>query len=391
MLDALSPADWQDLAARARRQRVRPMILKRLTALGGPAIVPAETWDALKAACTSITFSNMFLHAELGALVKAFDAEGIPLIALKGIHVATAVYGDLSAREMSDIDVLIAREHLERAAAIALANGYTSTEPLSVATDVAVSHHLAPLTKARARVEIHWNIVEPRRSFSIDPGPLFERSVPLTIPGARLRALGNEDLVLHLCAHTAYSHRFEFGLRSLCDLAALVERQGGNIDWALVARQADAWRWSRAIHLALDLARELLGAPVPDAVLRSFGAGHDDRVRAAAKTEMLAGWDGTEQALPFGVSSLATIGGPREAWRHVMARVFVDPHELVRREGVAVESARWRGLLYLKRAFRLARRDGPDLVRLMLLGDRGLTEKTDRRDRLMSWLGLSAH
>jgi hypothetical protein len=389
-LTKLSEAEWEDLAARARRQRVRPMLYKRLAA-DGTAIVPEATRNGLKAACASIALSNMVLYAELAVLVRALDAENIPVIALKGIHVATAVYGDIGTREMSDIDLLVPRECLERAGTVALARGYTSTQPFSVATDIAVSHHLAALTKGRVRIEIHWNIVEPRRSFSVDPDPLIERSVALAIPGAGLRALAHEDLVLHLCAHAAYQHRFEFGLRSLCDLAMLVERHGDTIDWAMVVQRADAWGWTRAVHLTLDLAREMLGARVPDEVLRSLGADLDDRVRAAARTEMLAGWEGLGPALPYGVSSLAKMGGAGDIWRHLKARVLVEPEELVRRQGVAPESSRWIGLLYVQRAIRLVRRDALALVRLLLLRDTGLTEKTDRRDRLMAWLGLSAH
>ena len=256
---------------------------------------------------------------------------------------------------------------------------------------MAVSPHLATLVKGRARLEIRWNIVDPQCSYSVAPAPLVERSVPLVIPGATLRALAPEDLVLHLCAHTAYQHRFEFGMRSLCDLAMLVERHGDAIDWAMVVRRADDWGWSRAVHLTLDLARDLLGARVPAEVLQSFGADLDERVRAAARTEMLAGYEGKGQALPFGVSSLAKIGGPAEAWRHLKARVLVEPEELVRRQGVAPVSRRWHGLLYVQRAIRLVRRDALALVRLLFLRDPALTEKTDRRDRLMAWLGLNAH
>ena len=165
-LTNLNEADWEGLVARARRQRVRPALHQRLVALGGPAIVPAAAWTDLKATCTSIAMLNMYLHAELALLVRSFDAEGIPAIALKGIHVATAVYGGVGRREMSDVDILVPRECLERAGRLALAHGYKSTQPFSVETDVAVSHHLGTFVKGRARLEIHWNIVEPRRSYS---------------------------------------------------------------------------------------------------------------------------------------------------------------------------------------------------------------------------------
>lgn len=390
-LTGLSAADWEALASRARRQRVRPMFHRRLLASGGPAIVPAATWADLTDACMSIALFNMFLHGELALLVRAFDAEGIPVVALKGMHVATALYGGIGQRETNDIDLLVPRACLERAGAVAQANGYASTQPFSVATDVAIAHHLAPLTKGRARLEIHWSIVEPRRPYSIDPAPLVERSVALAVPGASLRALAHEDLLLHLCAHSAYSHRFEFGLRSLCDVAMLVERHGDTIDWASVVHRADVWRWSRAVHLTLDLARDLLGARVPAEVCRSLGVDLDDRVRAAARAEVLVGYQGRTRPLPPGLSSLATIRGAGGLWRHLVARVFLRPEELVRGLGVAPAAGRGNGLLYVRRAIGLVRRDGLVLLRLLFWRDRRLAERVDRRHRLMAWLGISAH
>lgn len=389
-LTSLSEAEWEDVLSRAQRQRVRPMLHQRLLALGGPAIVPAATWASLKAVCTSIALFNMYLHAELAVVVRAFDAEGIPVIALKGMHVATALYGGVGRREMSDIDVLVPLEFLDRAGALALANGYTSTQPFSIATDVAVSPHLATLVKGRARLEIHWNIVDPQCSYSVAPAPLVERSVPLVIPGATLRALAPEDLVLHLCAHTAYQHRFEFGMRSLCDLAMLVERHGDTLDWAAVVSRAEAWGWSRGVQLTLDLARDLLGAQVPLEVFRLFGGDLDSQVRDAARAEVL-GHEVRERRLALGVSSLANAGSVRGSLRHLFERVFLQPEELARRLGVAPVAGRWNVGLYARRAIKLVRRDALDLVRLLFRRDPQLVTKTDRRDRLMSWLGLGAN
>lgn len=390
-LARLSEAEWEGLALRARRQRVRPMFHQRLLALGGPALVPAATWADLAGACTAITLFNMCLHAELALLVRAFDAAGIPVVALKGMHVATAVYGGIGNREMHDIDLLVPRDSLERAGAVALAHGYGPARPLSIAIDVAESHHLASMSKGRAQLEIHWNIVEPRRPYSIDPAPLLERSVSLTVPGARLRALAIEDLVLHLCAHTAYSHRFEFGLRSSCDVALLVERHGDAIDWATIVGRAEAWGWSRAVHLSLVLAVDLLGARVPAEVLQSFGVDLDEGVGAAAQTAVLIGYEGRRQVLPLGVSALAKTRGARGAWRHLQAVLFPQPERLARLLGVSTRSRSGSVLLYVQRAIRLVRRDGWLLLRLLFRRDRHLAEKVDRRDLLMAWIGMSAH
>ena len=211
------------------------------------------------------------------------------------------------------------------------------------------------------------------------------------MPGASLRALAFEDLVLHLCAHTAYQHRFEFGMRSLCDIAMLVERHGDTLDWAAVVSRADSWGWSRGVHLTLELASELVGARVPADVLQAFGRDLDDHVRAAARTAVLAGFDGEDQILARGVSSLASARSVPEAARHLFARLFVQPEELSRRLGVPPVSGRWNVRLYARRVIELVRRDTVHLVRLLFRRDPRLTAQSDRRARLISWLGLGTY
>jgi hypothetical protein len=83
-------------------------------------------------------------------------------------------------------------------------------------------------------------------------------------------ALSPEDLLLHLCLHSAYGHgwkQFDGGLRQLADIAAVVRHHAATLDWHRVGQRAHDWRAERCVWLGLVTARDLLQAPVPDAVL----------------------------------------------------------------------------------------------------------------------------
>ena len=75
--------------------------------------------------------------------------------------------------------------------------------------------------------------------------------------------LSPEDLLLHLCLHASFTHRFRVGLRACWDILETVNHYGQAIDWDLVVRRAQAWGIGRYVYLTLRLVRDLLGAGDP--------------------------------------------------------------------------------------------------------------------------------
>ena len=208
------------------------------------------------------------MQVQLAELATALTAESIPVVVLKGAYLAHIVYPSLALRDMQDIDLLVPREHLDRVTAVALARGYTPLRPFLVEQEAAAMHHLTRLEKPDAlSIEIHWNITTPNQIYSINPTILWTHAVPVQIAGSGVLGLSAEHLLLHLCAHVSYQHGFEFWIRSLVDIATTIHRFDGELDWQFVEHQCRAWSWQRGVHLTLYLARELLGAAVPNDLL----------------------------------------------------------------------------------------------------------------------------
>jgi hypothetical protein len=89
--------------------------------------------------------------------------------------------------------------------------------------------------------------------------------VPLGDPAdTRVLVLGNEDhlrlLALHLLRHGAWRPLW------LCDVARLVERLGGALDWDLVLRGIR--ENARRVAIVIGLSRRLLGATLPHTLPR---------------------------------------------------------------------------------------------------------------------------
>src|SRR5262249_21741060 len=92
----------------------------------------------------------------------------------------------------------------------------------------------------------------------------WARSTQVELAGVNARVPHSEDMIIHTCLHPVDHHRFETGLLSLLDVRLMVERWGTSWDWTAMARDYSALGIGARMYLILDLARDLLGAPVPD-------------------------------------------------------------------------------------------------------------------------------
>jgi len=264
----LGPSDWEELIELARVMRVRPLLYHRLKEKGLDHFLPDTCKSVLRGACRDTTLRNLRFYSELRRLSTVLKQEKIPLIVLKGMSLAGAVYGDIGLREMNDVDLLALPQHIQRIAELLADWGYAPKVAVSPDDAREVHIHLPRLIKESvAGFEIHWNLTVPNKSYSIDPQELWKRTVPVKLKGTDVLALCSEDMLLHLCLHASYQHQFAFGLRPFCDIAELLISRGDNFDWAAVLERSKRWGWSRGSYMALLLTKELLGAPVPDGVL----------------------------------------------------------------------------------------------------------------------------
>lgn len=384
-LSAIDDAGWDRVLALATVQRVRPLLHQRLARRNLQALVPERVWHALRQASWQTATRTLRLQATMAALARALAADDIPVIVLKGAYLAHDVYGNAALREMIDLDILVRREHLQLAVDLLVAHGYKPSRPFSVDRDTTVNHHVTRLRKGTACVEIHWNITKPNQTYSIDPADLWLRAVPVQIGGIAVFALSPEDLLLHLCFHTSYHHRFEFGLRPFCDIAATIRRFHAEINWHDVQHRSGEWKWGRGVHLALYLANDLVGAAVPAEVLAALTpTGYDADMVETARAQVFAEkaeLDGMGREL----ARLREDGSLRAKVCHLCRRIFVSRSELGVIYGVDPHSSTI-ALFYAVRVRDLMRRLGGRAMRLLWKGEPELVWIAERQNRLRKWL-----
>jgi hypothetical protein len=282
-------AQWSEVVALAADHYLTPLLYWRLKENGSQACVPADVWERLRGAHFASAVRNMSLYGKLRKVLQRLRSSGMKVIVLKGAYLAEAVYGDDALRPMTDIDLLVPRAELARTQAILLDMGVGQQQSENTESRRRQILHLAQVTIRDLLVELHWTITLPIGPVKVDSTGLWDRARPVMIAGVEVLALSPEDLLLHLCLHVCYQHFLEEGLRSFCDIAETIHRFQGEIDWPQVAARAREWGASRYVGLALHLARSMLGAGVPDAVLEQLvPGGLDQRILEAARESVLA-------------------------------------------------------------------------------------------------------
>jgi len=262
-LRAFRAEQWRELLQLARLQQLRGLAHYRLQKLGLLEFAPPEVRAELRDAYLATIAANLSLYHDLTRITRTLKERRIPLLVLKGAHLARAVYPAPGLREMIDLDLLVPRRELLNAFdAIAALGYYPNPQDNKGAQERLRSHHhLIGLRKgAHHMVELHWHLEVPVR-WPIEE--FWQRAVPFEQDGESTLALCPEDLLLHLCHHLSYQHRFSFGLRPLVDVALVVERFGRELNWRAFNDRAVRLGWQRGVVLTLRIARELLAAEIP--------------------------------------------------------------------------------------------------------------------------------
>lgn len=384
-LASLTDAEWVSLVELAREQGVKSLLHDRLASRGIDALVPDRIRAGLATTFRHIAARNLLILHGAGRAAAALQAHGIPVIVLKGAFLATEVYRNPAGRSMVDVDLLVPVEHVGSASKILQAEGYEPQAPIALGDPAAAypqQHHLPRFMKpGHAGIELHWRLA-PNPHCDV-PG-LWQRGRPARVGGVDTLALCAEDLLLHLCGHATYNHVIEMGLRPSCDIAETIRRFGDRLDWsALVARAAE-WRWSRGVYLSLRLARDLVGAAVPDAVLLALQpVEFDDTLIAVARGITLT--DGRKnRAMPATMVKMSDAATFQAKVRACVRQIFVPRSELADHYAVRRDSRRLL-FYYLVRLKDLLVRHGRTAVRVFR-GDPALASMAHQKAIVQDWL-----
>jgi hypothetical protein len=383
----LSPQAWEEMLELALRHGVAPLLHRALQSKGVLADAPEHVRTRLPQERRATALLNLRKYGEFRRIAQALRERNIPLIALKGLHLAERVYPDISLRPMSDLDILVPRLDVEKTIETVRSIEYGFDADVSAAAramlgtkcNIGFAHRRLGLW-----LEIHWTLAEPGDGYASPMDEIWRSAAPGRIGDADVQLMSPEFVLLHVCAHLACNHVFGFDLRALCDIAAIAQAQPG-IDWKILVDQGRRHGWTRGVAAALRLAHDHLGADIPAETLAALGADALDPGLLADAMEHLLGFSRMPGELVTAPSLLAVGGAtPRAKWAMLWNRVIVPRAELSLLYGVPEHSPRL-GLYYAVRLRDLVRKYAASAWALNV-SDPQLAATAARHARLAKWI-----
>jgi Uncharacterised nucleotidyltransferase len=385
-LGSLSETDWAAMTEFAITKNLAPLLFHRLRQCGLDGCVPDPVREKLSDSYLASAAMGALLSGQLKLMLNALGAGDIPVIVLKGAHLAHNVYENPALRPMIDIDLLVRQEDLSTAESIMGKLGYHSPGKVWIDAPDPTWKHLPRMFKTDAMpVEIHWTIRDPNNALEIQPDKLWDRAVASEYAGAFALALSPEDLLLHLCLHAVHHHAFQAGLRDICDVDQTIRRHADELNWQILADRAKEWKASASAWIALNSAASLLGTPVPEDFLDALKPPHvDDELISWLYARLLGHSAGFSSP---GFSNLVQKGGIASPLRTLAKAMFPSRRDMSGMYPISASSF-WIVLYYPIRWVDLIRRYLPMLWSTILGDDKAkvMAENQVMRRRLRKWL-----
>ncbi len=259
---------WPRILRDAEVHGVLPLLARNLERFGW-AGVPSEVRAEVERASNLNAVRNRHLVRELVQVLRRFQEAGVTVIPLKGVALADSLYGDVTLRTCSDLDVLVPRHAVPQAIGLLLADGYQEAEAdrfemanIDLLLNTAIAYAFARRRQTFPYLlELHWDLAWRWRRDTLATDLLWAEAHPTALWGVQAYALSPEWELLYLAVHAAH-HRWQ-ALKWLVDIHEACAR--GDIDWEKLSATATRLGWDEALRLTLGVCHTLFETPMPTA------------------------------------------------------------------------------------------------------------------------------
>ncbi len=368
-------ADFDLLSRLARRHAVTPLVYRFLVDTCAD-IVPEARLAALRTNYHLIVLFNRHLASELVRLTHLLADAGVATLSLKGPMLAEIAYGSIERRQFVDLDLLLHRGDLARAAEVLSAEHYTSMLTRRERAGDPYFQEFEDFFSGPGGVggiDVHWQLTPRAFPFAPDEDSVWRRAITVELMGAAIRVPDHIDHLLYLCAHGA-KHGWH-SLSNVCDVAELL-RARREIDLNEALDRAARCGGRRILLTGLFLARTLADALLPDDIDALIRADRDvTALSSLAARELFRRPPDKEPVvepwtIPFR-SIETTLGRVRYVVGRLLAPTMGDYQMLPLPRAMF-------GVYWLMRPFRMTLQYGPRLIR-GALGGAGLSAGVDSR------------
>lgn len=309
--------DFTALISLAGRHRVQPLIYQNIIKYL-PELIPQSHFLQMQKECRNNSWRNMYLTQELINTIQLLEANGIKAISFKGPVLAASVYGNLSLRQISDLDFLVKEQDFQKTADLFVSQGYKlrindSGKTILVSGKINVKAHWEIHllnNNSFNNIDLHQAIVPSHLFYPLSSDYPWQNQELFSLAGNQVLTVTPEANLLILCLNGTKD--CWQSLSRICDLAELI-RVYPNLDWQKIMENAEKMGLKRLIFLSLYLAKNLLEAKIPDFIWQQV---QSDQVVIKLSQQLVSDRLFTESIKPIGmVESTLFCLKTRERWQ----------------------------------------------------------------------------
>lgn len=264
-------------------------LLKRLTALTGiegflysigssepvKELLPEKYLSYLQQIAGIAAIKNNFVIQNGIEVAKLLNDHQIEYVLIKGIAALRQLYDDPMARAVSDLDIVIKREHYGEVKELLLEAGFYYPQEqiakiklkLSQEEFEDVSHEISyhkDTIPFPTSLDLHFNLSGfgmnsmMHQLYPIDRHDWFDNLHIIEMDGCKIRCLNHEMTLLNMIYHFSIHHSFR-NLKWLLDICQMVVKYNERIDWRRVDQTAAHPNLRKLIGISLAMVKEVTG------------------------------------------------------------------------------------------------------------------------------------
>lgn|GEM_PF-615774 len=297
----LGVSTMQDLEAYVSRCRpVSAEVIARIRErdLAGLVYIPnysgndvlIEVMQGLNAEISHRAGFNLAVYQRMLELQRLFGGAGLTPVFYKGLLLGLDLYGDLTTRFVSDIDILIRKTDFPKMRNMLLAQGYAEAYPYPQQyEEYYLKHTREAMFTKRDRmgipvsVELQWAPMSANYGLPDNDRYFLHHTMQKEMAGGHFTTVKPEQQILLLFIHHGIGDLWR-SLRNVTDIAGFLQRYAGLVDWGLVKARLVEWKMYTNALVGLHLAKQLFDTEIPSI----FNERPDRRALELALNTMLA-------------------------------------------------------------------------------------------------------
>lgn len=266
--------DWPALVSKVDEAGLAGYFANVLSAPEMSDAIPKEASVALNNAARRIAAHNTFYEDQASKIIMGLSALGVECVLLKGFSYMTEIYGNNSARKMSDIDLLIHPADRCKVCDYFLGESFapyidpdfrgSADEFIRMTNFTGEAHYTKKIGALALHIDLHWKVqanfdgYPMNDALALDTLPWWKSTSHVEIGKATALRLSPEMQFIHMATHFAIRHQFN-GLRWFIELCLFIQKYGNVINPESIRAIVSSQDCRKILGITLRMTEEYLG------------------------------------------------------------------------------------------------------------------------------------